>query len=221
MTYEEAQLFDQDEASLDANDTLRSIPDRLARTSTVDEPVIARSHSDAPDNDRAFDQSIDDDRLPVKVIRSARRKKTVEARLNAGVLEVLIPANLSAEDEAHWVEEMSKRIERRRSSKTIDLTARATKLANEYDLPIPTQIRFVSNQKHRWGSCTVAGATRGHIRISDRLAGFPDWVLDYVIVHELAHLIEVDHSPAFFALAERYPLCERARGFLIAKGLDG
>jgi len=61
---------------------------------------------------------------------------------------------------------------------------------------------------------------RGAVRVSRRLADFPPWVLDYVLVHELAHLAEADHSPAFWALVARYPLAERARGFLMAKGLE-
>jgi predicted metal-dependent hydrolase len=74
----------------------------------------------------------------------------------------------------------------------------------------------VSNQTSRWGSCTPA--TR-EIRISDRIAGFPEWVLDAVVVHELAHLVHLGHTREFWELAHRYPLTERALGFLIAKQL--
>jgi predicted metal-dependent hydrolase len=55
------------------------------------------------------------------------------------------------------------------------------------------------------------------VRISSAVARFPPWVLDYVIVHELAHLRRPDHSRAFWKLVERYPRAERARGYLIAK----
>jgi predicted metal-dependent hydrolase len=65
--------------------------------------------------------------------------------------------------------------------------------------------------RRRWGSCTVDDRT---IRVSDRLAAVPDHVLDYVLVHELCHLVHPDHSPAFHALLARYPHVERARAFL-------
>lgn len=107
--------------------------------------------------------------------------------------------------------------ERRRSIDEVDLATRATELARTHDLETPDAIRWVSNQERRWGSCTPADRT---VRISDRVAAFPRWVLDYVIVHELAHLSEPGHDAAFWSLVERYPLTERARGYLIAKG-DG
>jgi hypothetical protein len=54
----------------------------------------------------------------------------------------------------------------------------------------------------------------GTIRISARLRGMPSWVLDYVLLHELAHLLQPRHGPQFWALLQGYPRTERARGFL-------
>lgn len=153
--------------------------------------------------------------MQTEVIRSQRRKKTVEARVVDGVLRVSIPAAMTASEEAHWVEVMRHRVERARRSKAIDLAERAAALARRLDLPEPTEIVFSKRQRLRWGSCTPG---TGRIRISDRLAGFPGWVVDYVIVHELAHLVVPDHSPAFWELVNRYDLTERARGYLEAKG---
>ncbi|MBT5710969.1 M48 family metallopeptidase, partial [Candidatus Poribacteria bacterium] len=76
--------------------------------------------------------------------------------------------------------------------------------------------RFVTNQNQRFGSCTPA---HGTIRLSERLRRYPEWVLDYVVVHELAHLIHPNHAPDFWEVVNRYPLTERARGFLIAVSL--
>jgi predicted metal-dependent hydrolase len=95
----------------------------------------------------------------------------------------------------------------------VDLEGRARRLARRFELPQPTTVVW-AEQRSRWGSCTPS---TGELRLSNRLAAWPPWVLDYVIVHELAHLVEFDHSPAFHALVDRYPLAERARGFLIAK----
>ena len=72
----------------------------------------------------------------------------------------------------------------------------------------PASIRWATNQTKRWGSCTLA--TR-EIRISSRLRVAPPWVLDAVIVHELAHLLEPGHSPRFRELESRYPAPARRR----------
>ncbi len=152
--------------------------------------------------------------IPVEVVRSTRRRKTVQARVVGGVLRVHVPAHLTAEEEARWVEEMRDRVARKRSASHIDLPARAARLARRHDLPSPAEIVWSDRQQSRWGSCTV-GERR--IRLSNRLAECPAWVLDYVIVHELAHLAVPGHGPDFWALVKRYPLTERARGYLIAK----
>jgi predicted metal-dependent hydrolase len=120
-------------------------------------------------------------------------------------------------DEEHWVAEMIRRMERRAATDGIDLVRRAEQLAARYRLRRPESIGWVTNQEWRWGSCTPAD---GAIRISSRLAAEPGWVLDYVIVHELAHLHVPHHDAAFWALVNRYPKSERARGFLIARGIE-
>jgi predicted metal-dependent hydrolase len=151
--------------------------------------------------------------VEIEVVRSARRRKTVAARQVDGVLRISIPATMTRAEEQRWVGEMSRRFERRTTSAGIDIEARAATLARRYDLPRARSIRWVDNQQARWGSCTPAD---GSIRLSSRLAGFPSWVLDHVIVHELAHLVEPGHGPAFQALVARHPLGERATGFLLA-----
>ncbi len=130
-----------------------------------------------------------------------------------GVLHVLIPDTLSAEEEEEWVAEMQRRVVAKNSSRNVDLQQRADALADEHRLPRARSVRFSARQTRRWGSCTPETAT---VRIAERLAAYPPWVLDYVIVHELAHLAEANHSPEFWELVDRYPLAERARGFLIA-----
>jgi predicted metal-dependent hydrolase len=155
--------------------------------------------------------------VEVTVIRSAKRRKTAQARMVDGVLEVRIPARASRAEERRLVEVFRRRYERAGAAERLDLATRARALARRHDLPEPTEIRWVSNQAHRWGSCTPS---TGVIRISDRMASFPPWVVDHVIVHELAHLVEPGHGPAFAELASRYPLAERAEGYLLAKA-DG
>jgi predicted metal-dependent hydrolase len=153
-----------------------------------------------------------------EVIRSPKRRKTVQARLVGGVVQVFIPARMTKAEEDKWVAEMVGRFQRKEAVAPIDLAARAEVLATRYGLRQPASIRWVDNQEWRWGSCTPADRT---IRLSTRLGGFPPWVVDYVIVHELAHLSVGGHGREFWALVNRYPKTERARGFLIAKGMDG
>ena len=155
--------------------------------------------------------------LEVEVIRSSKRRKTVTASLvGANKVVVRMPTYMTKAEEEEYVATLVARLERRRISDAVDLPARARTLALRYDLPEPVSIRFVSNQAQRWGSCTPS--TR-EIRLSDRISGFPQWVLDAVIVHELAHLVHAGHTPEFWELANRYPRTERAYGFLIAKQL--
>ena len=154
--------------------------------------------------------------MEVEVIRSHRRRRSGQARVVDGVIQVSIPAGLPSAEEDRLVSSLVAKIERKRSAEPIDLAARCEVLAARYGLPQPASVRWVDNQVFRWGSCTPVDRS---IRISTRVAAFPSWVLDAVLVHELAHLVEHGHGAAFWALANRYPKMERARGFLIAKGL--
>lgn len=174
---------------------------------------------DAPTPDslpEAAPALVDVAQMEVEVIRSAKRRKSVSARIVAGRIVVRMPQWMSKAQEAEYVTSLVAKLERQHAATRVDLTERAGELARRYRLPEPTAIRWVSNQQQRWGSCSPS---RGEIRISDRIAAFPGWVLDAVLVHELAHLVECNHSPAFHALANRYPKQERAYGFLLAMQL--
>lgn len=152
----------------------------------------------------------------MKVIRSRKRKRTVSARFVDGVLEVSIPSWMSAAEERSWVHDMTERFAKANRRNDTDLSARARSLGRTYELPRPASVRWVGDMRSRWGSCTI---DTGAIRISDRLMSAPTWVLDYVLVHEMAHLVHPDHSPAFWAVVQRYPRAERAIGYLMGTGL--
>jgi predicted metal-dependent hydrolase len=159
----------------------------------------------------------------VEVRRSDRRHRTVSARLRDGKLVVFLPGSMSDKEERRWVAEMLRRFEaralRQRLNSDGDLQRRAFELNGRYfggRLRWKT-VEYVTNQSSRYGSCTPG---EGTIRVSSSLAQMPAWVRDYVLVHELAHLVEPNHSKRFWALVNRYPLAERARGYLMAKGME-
>ncbi len=160
--------------------------------------------------------------LPVKVIRSPRRRKTISAGVVNGELVIHIPAKMSQREEREWTQRMKERIAKKRRSKRENsnyLQKRAEKINKRLfggKLELGS-ITYSENQKKRHGSCNTL---TGSIRISSRLKTMPEWVLDYVIVHELAHLVYGDHSQNFWNLVNQYKLAERARGFLIAKDLE-
>jgi predicted metal-dependent hydrolase len=152
----------------------------------------------------------------VEVRRSRRRRSTVAAYREDDRVVVMIPARMSRAEEQEWVATMLARLERserRRRPSDATLMRRARDLNARYldGAATPGTVRWVDNQNSRWGSCTPADRA---IRLSRRLEGMPGWVIDYVLVHELAHLIEVGHTARFWRLVDRYPKAERAKGFL-------
>jgi predicted metal-dependent hydrolase len=152
----------------------------------------------------------------VEVRRSGRRRRTVSAYREGGRTIVLIPARFTKAEERHWVNTMLGRLaagDRRRRPDDSELSARARALSSRYldGAARPTSVRWVGNQLSRWGSCTPADGT---IRVSERLKGMPGYVLDYVLLHELAHLLRPAHDREFWRLLSAYPRVERARGYL-------
>lgn len=150
----------------------------------------------------------------VEIRRSARRTRTVRAYREGDKIVVLMPAHLNPDEEAAHVESLVGRIRQRESSLTDEeLTQRAAALSRQWlgGRAQAASVRWVRNQSKRWGSCS---SHDGSIRLSHRLQGMPLWVVDYVLLHELAHLIEPNHSPRFHALLADFPHTERAKGFL-------
>lgn len=152
----------------------------------------------------------------VEVRRSRRRRRTVSAYRDGGRTVVLIPASFSAAEEARWVERMLERLakgELRHELSDDDLADRARRLSDRYlgGHARPESVRWVATMDKRWASCTPSTGT---IRVSDRLREVPGHVLDYVLLHELAHLLVAGHGPAFWRLLSSYPRLERSRGFL-------
>ena len=153
----------------------------------------------------------------VEVRRSKRRRRTVSAYRDGEKIVVLIPAHMTRRQEAEWVETMVARVqksERVTPPSDAELLERALSLNDRYlgGLAVPGSVRWVSNQRQRWGSCTPGDRT---IRLSERLQGMPTWVIDYVLVHELSHLIEPGHDASFWGWVDRYPQAERAKGYLL------
>ncbi|MCF2529891.1 M48 metallopeptidase family protein [Yinghuangia soli] len=159
----------------------------------------------------------------VEVRRSARRRRTVSAYRDGDRTVVLLPARMSAAEEQRWVGIMLDRLaaqEKRRRPSDEALALRARELSDRYlgGRAVPLSVRWVDNQNTRWGSCTPLDAS---IRLSSRLQGMPTYVVDYVLLHELAHLLVPGHGPRFWTLLAAYPRTERARGYLEGVAASG
>jgi len=160
--------------------------------------------------------------MEIKIIRSKKRKKTISAREVGGQFVVQAPASMSDAELQPIIENLKNRWEKRQAKSKLDdkaLRRRAQEMNRRYFKGKLrwNSIKWVANQNSRFGSCTPSN---GAIRLSHRLASMPAFVRDYVIVHELAHLLEANHGPKFWQLVNRYPKTERARGYLMAVGLE-
>jgi predicted metal-dependent hydrolase len=161
--------------------------------------------------------------MDIRIVRSTKRAKTVSARLVDDVLEILAPAHLSDAELAPMIDNLKQRLTKRTEQRQLDdgeLDQIAKRLNKAYfkSRLTWTSLIWSTQQDKRYGSCTPALKT---IRISHLLAKMPLFVKEYVVMHELAHLLEANHGPRFWELVNRYPRTERARGYLMAVGLEG
>jgi hypothetical protein len=159
----------------------------------------------------------------VEIRTSRRRRKSATAYWSDGRIVVLLPSHLRGTERKEMVDWLVARVMSRRPRAAASdeaLFDRAKHLGLRYvPAAAPASVRWVTNQQKRWASCT---AQTGEIRLSHRLRGVPEWVLDAVLVHELAHLVYPDHSARFHELADRFPRQGEATTFLegYALGLD-
>lgn len=133
------------------------------------------------------------------------------------------PANISEARLNEIVNKFKQHYKKRQLKKELNrkenLSAIAQRLNHKYfDGKIEVEsIEYSAQQDKQFGSCNCKAKT---IRISHRLAGMPEWVRDYVIIHEMVHILQSNHSQTFWNLVSRYKLAERARGYLLAKGFE-
>jgi hypothetical protein len=189
------------------------VPDRLGHRGRV----VGRRYRRVMPSSRARSLAAGTPPSPdtaVEVRRSARRRRTVSAYRADGRIVVLVPARFSAAEEVVWVDRMVARLAKRALPDGDEaLEQRAAELSRQWleGRAVPTSVRWSPRQQRRWGSCTTS---TGAIRLSRRLEDMPAYVVEYVLVHELAHLLVPDHSPAFWSWVDRYPHVLRARAFL-------
>ena len=164
--------------------------------------------------------------IRVDLRRDKRLKKTSRwERLPDGSLLVRIPFRLPRHKVSSLLEQVTSQLDKVKALQQhrtdADLNQRAEQINRKhFNGSIQwNAIRWVSNMQSRLGSCSRGGPTDGEIRISDKIKIWPDWVVDYVIAHELMHRKHPNHSEAFWSdLKAAYPLTEKARGFIHGVG---
>jgi len=164
---------------------------------------------------------VEEDPIAVEVVRDLRLRKTIRWEWNGSKIRVRALWHLRQDLLDRQVAEIVAKVRRKRAQvrarADIDLEARARQINKRYFGGEITwhSIRWVNNMRQRLGSCTTGGPTDGDIRLNSEMKGWPEWVVDYVIAHELAHRKYPGHNAEFWALVSRYPQTERARGFVL------
>ena len=157
--------------------------------------------------------------MEVKIIRSHRRRRSVSARLVNDLLVVRAPLMISQGRLDEIVNGFKLRFSRKKVKAELDEKENLSDLAKDINreyfenkLKIGS-IEYTVNQNSRFGCCNYRSAK---ILISHKIGLLPKWVRKYVLIHEMAHLIQPNHSRAFWDIVYRYKLTERARGYLMA-----
>lgn len=156
----------------------------------------------------------------VEIRRSAKRRKTISARWEGDMVVLLAPAGMTTSVARDYLRRLLPKLLAERSARREDprrtdayLEERAAHVARSYldDRVKPVSIGWVTNQNTRWGSTTPA---TGKVRISHHLWSAPEYVVDYVIHHELCHLVEASHNARFRKLEALFPHAGQAKAFL-------
>jgi len=168
--------------------------------------------------------------LTVSVEPDNRLRASARWSLHGETVRLRVPRSMTRPQIDKLIADILPRIERQRKrarkQSDVNLMARAADLNRQYfngELAWHS-IRWVSNMRHRLGSCTTGGATDGDIRISERIRNWPQYVVDYILAHEMCHRKHPNHSPDFWDYLAHYPYTDRARGFIegiaYAEGAD-
>jgi predicted metal-dependent hydrolase len=161
-----------------------------------------------------------DEKLVIEISVDARLRTMARWSVNGQTVKLRVPRNVTRADVERLLNDIVPRIQKQRKRTNrrsdVNLMDRANEINAEYfnnELSW-NSIRWVSNMQHRLGSCTTGGATDGDIRISERIRRWPQYVVDYILAHEICHRKYPNHSQAFWDYLAQFPHTQKAIGFI-------